>query len=225
MEPPLRGLVIGMQIPGGPLTLADTRVMNLVQRHALVMRRAKGQTMVGLPARISGKLPLVRAWIDGILAKHASRAHSVQEAVDEYGLNRLPLYFDESLLRRSKFVLVDEVPVPPLSALVLLEFAVFEKGGFSGITYRDTYFLRRRYAGNEALHFHELIHVIQWERLGTGKFLRAYAAGLLRHAYRGNPLEAMAYRHQRKFMTDPARYSVTAAVLSELSGTRLDATR
>jgi hypothetical protein len=177
--------------------------------------------MVGLPARISGKLPLVRTWIDGVLEKHAFRARSVHEAVAEYGLNRLPLYFDESLLRRSKFVLVDEVPVPPLSVLGLLELAVFEKGGFSGITYMDTYFLRRQNAGDEALHFHELIHVIQWERLGAGRFLMAYAAGLLRHAYRGNPLEAMAYRHQRKFMTDTGRYSVTAAVLSELSGNGL----
>jgi hypothetical protein len=184
----------------------------------------KGRAEGGLPDRVSEKLPLVRTWIDGILAKHACRARSVQEAVTAYGLKRLPLYFDESLLRRSRCVLVDEVPVPPLSVLGLLEFVVFEKGGFSGITYKDTYFLRRRSAGNEALHFHELVHIIQWERLGTDGFLMAYAAGLLRHAYRGNPLEAMAYRHQRRFLIDPGHYSVAAAVLAELSGERPGAT-
>jgi len=35
-----------------------------------------------------------------------------------------------------------------------------------GITYLDTFFSREEGRGNESLHFHELVHVLQWQLLG-----------------------------------------------------------
>ena len=44
-------------------------------------------------------------------------------------------------------------------------FAHFERGNFDGITYLNTFFIKRDELRNEAVHFHELIHVIQWRFL------------------------------------------------------------
>src|SRR5262249_26385862 len=39
----------------------------------------------------------------------------------------LPLYFDHSLLETAKFIAIDRLPMPPLSAMGLSRFAVFEQ--------------------------------------------------------------------------------------------------
>ena len=68
-----------------------------------------------------------------------------------------------------------------------------------GITYLDTYFLLPGGADDESLHFHELVHVIQWRVLGPENFLLLYAADLAERGYSDSPLEAMAYGHQQRF--------------------------
>ena len=67
-----------------------------------------------------------------------------------------------------------------------------------GITFKNTFFLRQGCA-SESLHFHEMVHVIQWARLGVEKFLLAYGLGLLAHGYEQSPLEKTAYDLQRRF--------------------------
>ncbi len=56
-----------------------------------------------------------------------------------------------------------------------------------GITYLDTLSVKRELAEQEPLHFHELIHVVQWRLLGPERFLAAYADGLERF-----PVSALA---------------------------------
>ena len=92
---------------------------------------------------------------------------------------RLPSYYSPEILSLAKVIVIDRVPVPPLSAMGLAEFAEFEQTSFDGITYKDTYFIRKDHAGDEFIHFHELVHVIQWRELGVEAFLLAYANGLL----------------------------------------------
>jgi len=76
-------------------------------------------------------------------------------------------------------VAVDRIPLPPLSSIGLRHFKEFERGDFDGITYLDSYFSKRRAADAESLHFHELIHVVQWRLLGAEFFLAMYASGRL----------------------------------------------
>ena len=120
------------------------------------------------------------------------------------------------MLARAKVVLVDRVPTPPLSSIGLSRFADFENMDASGITYLDTYFIRRHEAGRESLHFHELVHVIQWQVLGAEKFLTLYAEGLDKHGYRNSPLEVMAYDHEARFNRNAEPYDVEAAVRQKL---------
>src|ERR1035437_6973639 len=139
--------------------------------------------------------PLIAGWIQKTLAEHASAARPVASL----GFNRLPHYHDDKTLASAKVVCVPRVPVPPLSAMGLARFGEFERSDMAGITYLDTYFVRVDNARVEPLHFHELVHVIQWRLLGPEKFLALYADGLERFGYRDIPLEVMAYSFQERF--------------------------
>ena len=153
-------------------------------------------------------------WIDATLKAHALRRRSVES----FNFRRLPRYFSARLLRETGVVITDRVPVPPLSAAGLTEFRALELHEPQGITFRDTYFLKSSDEANESIHFHELIHALQWRALGAEKFLLLYADGLRRHGYMDSPLEAMAFRHQENFDRRRKPYDVEAAVLEEVAG-------
>ena len=151
--------------------------------------------------------PLIAGWIRQTLAQYAS----VARPVASFGFSRLPHYYDEQLLTSSMVVLVPRVPVPPLSAMGLDRFSDFEQMDAAGITYLDTYFVRADQSHVESLHFHELVHAIQWRLLGPERFLAVYANGLDRFGYRNSPLEAMAYSLQARFDREAQAFSVEAA--------------
>ena len=73
-----------------------------------------------------------------------------------------------------------------------------EQMPIAGITYKDTFFVHER-CKTESLFFHELVHVVQWERLGVDNFLLVYGVGLIQFGYEDSPFEQMAYSLQRSF--------------------------
>ena len=130
---------------------------------------------------------------------------------------RLPLYFSRDQIGAAKFVLVNRVPLPPLSSIGVSRFKEFERGDFDAITYLDKYFLKQRLVQNESLHFHELIHVVQWRLLGAEFFLAMYAAGLEKFGYRNSPLERMAFDAQERFYRSTAAFDAEKFVSDRLS--------
>ena len=66
---------------------------------------------------------------------------------------------------------------------------------------KDTFFVNSLHQ-TESIYFHELVHVVQWERLGVDNFLLAYVAGLMQFGYQDSPLEQMAYSLQEDFEND-----------------------
>jgi hypothetical protein len=151
--------------------------------------------------------PLIADWLQKTLAMYAS----VSRPVASLGFSGLADYFDAPLLASSKVVVVPRVPMPPLSAMGLDRFRDFEQMDAGGITYLDTYFVRADHAHIESLHFHELVHVVQWRLLGPERFLALYADGLERFGYRNSPLEVMAYDLQDNFERKHEAFSVDAA--------------
>jgi hypothetical protein len=139
-------------------------------------------------------LPAVKNWIEDLLEEH----HSGSTVVSTLGFQRLPQHFPDSLLEGTKVVTVSEVPFPPLSQLGLEELSAMEHMSLAGITYKDTFFVHE-HQRTESLHFHELVHVVQWERLGVDNFLLTYGVGLVQCGYERSPLEEMAYNLQRSF--------------------------
>lgn len=156
--------------------------------------------------------PLLSDWLRTTLAAHAGAAQTVASR----GFLRLPLYFAAETLASTKVVIVDQLPFPPLSSWGLTRFADFERGSFDGITYLDTFFLTKGHSRNEAMHFHELIHVIQWRILGPERFLSSYADGLERFGYRQSPLEIMAYDAEAAFATSIVGFDAEKMVAEKL---------
>jgi hypothetical protein len=144
--------------------------------------------------RIEAAVPRATTWIDDYLRIHAKEARSVHSINNP----RLAASFPEPLLRRAKTMTLESIDYPPIESFGLPEFADTDPNGRHGITLKDVYFVRRDME-SESLHFHELVHIVQWERLGPERFLLAYGVGLAMHGYRQSPLEAMAYSLQQKF--------------------------
>lgn len=164
------------------------------------------------PEQFQRVFPFVSDWISQTLVTHDAKAKSVVS----FNFPRLPRYYSTDFLSRAKVVFVDKCPVPPLSAIGLSQFADFENMNASGITYLDTYFVLWHEAERESLHFHELVHVVQWQVLGTEKFLALYTQGLDEHGYRNSPLEVMAFDHEARFNANAPPYSVEVAVRQQL---------
>lgn len=140
-------------------------------------------------------ISLITSWIDETLAAHITLARPVIS----FGFKRLPNYCPNDLLLQAKVVVTDNVPNPPLSRLGLSEFAGSLPNDKAGITLKNIYFLQTSRERDESVHFHELVHVIQWAYLGVEKFLLAYIEGLQTYGYENSPLEKMAYDLQRDF--------------------------
>lgn len=168
-------------------------------------------------------LPEVRNWIEDVLEEHKEQANSVINLA----FPKLKKVFPPDLLKKAKVVVVPgKVPFPPLSRMGLPELEQMENMSMDGITYVDTFYINCL-RQTESLHFHELVHVVQWERLGVDNFLLAYGVGLMQSGnlyqtfedvYRNSPLEQMAYSLQEGF----DRGTLPAGVI-ELIRNRTDA--
>jgi len=137
----------------------------------------------------------MRNWIDNLLETNKDKA----VRVISLNFSKLQQVFPPELLTKAKVVTVtNKVPIPPISDIGLLELAEIEHMDMAGITYKDFLFIKQAYR-TESLHFHELVHVVQWEKLGIDNFLLAYGVGLVQFGYEDSPLEKMAYSLQRMF--------------------------
>jgi hypothetical protein len=164
------------------------------------------------PEEFAKFYPPLHDWIRNTLT---ANAHSAQ-TVASRGFSRLPLYFTEKTLASTKVVLADPLPIPPLSSMGLTRFADIERGNFDGITYLDTIFLKPTQSTNEKIHFHELVHVVQWRLLGPDRFLFTYANGLECFGYRHSPLEAMAHDAETAFAGSTAIFDAEKMVAEKL---------
>jgi hypothetical protein len=165
------------------------------------------------PEEFQTAYPKVQAWIQETLAAYEKDA----QPIASMRFARLPLYFDHASLEAARFIPIDRVPMPPLAAMGLDRFAAFEQGDFNGITYLDRYFIKRAVVTEEALHFHELIHVIQWRLLGPEAFLAAYANGLDEFGYENSPLERMAYEAEASFRRSSVIFDADKLVAEQLA--------
>lgn len=139
-------------------------------------------------------LPMIEKWIDKTLAQHADERVSCEGLAPHF-----EGYFSPAFLSQSYFVLTDELPKPDMPELQALGLGGFLALDADGITYKDTYFIKPALVEKLDLHFHELVHVAQWQHLGAAAFIERYVREFLQFGYAGAPLEQMAYSLQRYF--------------------------
>ena len=165
------------------------------------------------PAQFKVLLSNTQKWIGHTLAAHKAQMEPVAAAQ----LERLNQYYPKTVLQRVQRVIVDRCPIPPLAVTGIPQLVEIENWDIKGIPWVNTIFIRRDLANWPAVHFHELLHIIQWEKLGTERYLTAWAVGTLTRGYRDNPLEEMAFRHQLRFETDKTPYDVISEVTAEIA--------
>ena len=157
--------------------------------------------------KLTRALPAVNSWINDYVSQHSDSRVRMSEA----GFSRLPGYFSPQVLEGAFYVLVPKIEAPPLADFGLEGLSFFEAASYGGITYKDTFFVTSM---GESLHFHEMIHVIQWDELGPEKFLLAYGVGLVQFGYWHSPLEQIAYSMQRRFDAEEEIEGLESAVRS-----------
>jgi hypothetical protein len=90
----------------------------------------------------------------------------------------------------------------------------------AAITYMDTMVSNEPFT--DRLLFHELVHVVQYEKLGLAKFAAKYVKGFLSSgSYEAIPLEMNAYELDARFATEQTKaFSVAAEVQSWIDRAR-----
>jgi len=138
--------------------------------------------------------------------------------------NAFEPFFSAAILDLVRFAMVDQIPNPGfyknLQAMgqpIPLDF-----GQMHGITFIDTVLLSKRFerSWSPGLHFHELVHVVQYCILGSGNFMQRYVRGWAENGYQyaSIPLEMDAYDLQRRFEAQPSLpFSVQQMVAQRLA--------
>jgi hypothetical protein len=123
-------------------------------------------------------------------------------------------FFSESILKTTRFFHKTDGPlVSPDFFRELNEKGVpFSVDRLKAITFIDTVVTLEEL--NPRIQFHELVHAVQYQKLGYKQFANKYLRGLLaRGSYEKIPLEANARLLDEAFAQDPAQaFSVEADI-------------
>lgn len=157
---------------------------------------------------------LLESWIDEI-----NEAYKSDRRPCSVLLHQFEGYYRPELLRSSYFVIVNTLPMPKIPELREAGVSDFidNEDQLGGITYKDTYYLVPDAARDIGIHFHELVHVVQWRTLGARNFIQRYIEEIQRFGYSEKaPIEGMAYSLQRMFEKREAPFDVEKKVVATL---------
>lgn len=156
-------------------------------------------------------LEQIEQWIDATL-----ESYSADKVSCEMLLPAFKGFYPEDFLKSSSYVVVDEVPKPNFPELRQEGLGGFIEMDHDGITYKNTYFIKKCYEINLALHFHELVHVLQWQLLGVPGFINRYIQEIKEYGYKNAPLEKMAYALDSHFSAKGDVLNVPAYVQQKI---------
>lgn len=121
-------------------------------------------------------------------------------------------YFPEDFLARSYYVVVPQIPMPAYQWLEEHGLHSLFDHDLAGLTLDNTYYLLPSVADNLRVHFHELVHVAQWQHFGVEGFINRYLEELKTYGYEEMPLERMAYDLDRAYSQGEANVQVLPIV-------------
>ncbi|MFC4876644.1 hypothetical protein [Microbulbifer halophilus] len=153
----------------------------------------------------------IEEWIDDTNQKYQSQRSSCSVLESAFAG-----FYPSQFLQDSYFVVVDDIPKPNFPELREMGLGDFIDRPINGITYKDTYYVDRNQANNLQLHFHELVHVSQWDFLGPADFISRYINEIQVHGYDSAPLEKMAYTLDNHYFTGGAALDVPSYVQSKM---------
>jgi len=99
----------------------------------------------------------INTWIDDTNLLHADKRRSCAHLFEEF-----KYFYTKPFLEKTYFVVLDELPKPDFPELRALGFSSFIDMPANGITYKDTYYILPHILEVKRVHFHELVHVLQY---------------------------------------------------------------
>lgn len=125
-------------------------------------------------------------------------------------------FYTVPFLQKAFFVIVDQLPKPTFPELRQMGLGDFIDMEFDGITYKNTYYILPHSINNLRLHFHELVHVAQWEELGPSSFIKRYIHEILNCGYNQAPLEKMAYSLENHFANGGGKANIPSFIADKI---------
>ena len=137
---------------------------------------------------------------------------------------RLRGFFEKGVLDRARIVSLEEISNPPFYSLfeelgIPIPLDLTQAAGFCLIDY----VLIRKGLWSHPLSalstvFHEMVHMIQWDVLGSRRLIELYTDALMRDGYYQVVFERQAYQLTDRFVRGGSPFSVRAVVEDELKG-------
>ncbi len=153
----------------------------------------------------------IQEWIHQVNSSHKEVRRSCSVLEEHFNG-----FYSPDFLKTAFFVFTDEIPKPDFTGLReagLEDFIDIEVGG---ITYNDTYYVKKEAANELRLHFHELVHVLQWRELGPQGFIERYIREIQNFGYNNAPLEKMAYALDGHYQSKGRHLSIERFVRENL---------
>jgi hypothetical protein len=132
-------------------------------------------------------------------------------------------YYDEVILNKVRINPVEKISNPLfLEELRDTGYPVLDVSGASGMTFVDCLVIRRTFEQHSSIWlsilFHELVHAVQCDILGSRKLVEVYLRGWVENGYQYDaiPLEAQAHRLESRFRSEHRPFSVREVVEEEL---------
>lgn len=130
----------------------------------------------------------IEQWIHRVNSSHKEERQSCSVFEEHF-----KGFYSYDFLNTSFFVVTDVIPEPDFPELREAGLGDFIDMNVVGITYNDTYYVKQSAANELRLHFHELVHVLQWRELTPQGFIERYIREIQDFGYNEAPLEKMAY--------------------------------
>ena len=154
---------------------------------------------------------LIETWIDQTIMNYSNQMKSCNCFTKQ-----LQGYYSEEFLSTCNYVVLDKVPIPDIPKLRQEGLGKFIDMEFTGITYKNVYFVKKGFESELAMHFHELVHVLQWQYLGAKEFIARYIMELQQHGYENAPLEIMAYSLENDFRNNSKQINIQQYVKNSI---------
>ncbi|WP_431687075.1 hypothetical protein [Hahella sp. NBU794] len=156
-------------------------------------------------------LEKINAWIDDTNRKNYDRRHACTEFAQAFAG-----FYSSEFLASAYFVVTDDIPRPDFPELRQMGFGAFIDMPVNGTTYKDTYYIRSSAVSELRVHFHELVHVVQWRELGALNFIQRYMKEILTCGYANAPLEIMAYDLDKRYGAKVDAFDIPEYVIRNL---------
>ena len=156
-------------------------------------------------------LEQIEQWIDATNIKYKTQRISCEKFASEFAG-----FYPVEFLKNAFYVVVDKIPKPDFPILREMGLGDFVDMDAAGITYKNTYYLLPEVAKDLRVHFHELVHVAQWLKLGPDAFMMRYISEIQRVGYNDAPLEKMAYALDTQFASKGNKIDVLRHVAQTL---------